>query len=54
MGSQQLGGFIGDRAVEKSWLAGRDEGWAESVGTLAGVFRKHPQSAYSGLKKSLQ
>ena len=54
MGSQQLGGFIGDRAVEKSWLAGRDEGGAESVGTLAGVFRKHPQSAYSGLKKSLQ
>ena len=30
------------------------EGWAESVRTLAGVARKHPQSAYAGLKKSLQ
>ena len=30
------------------------EGWAESVRTLAGVARKHPQSAYAGLQKSLQ
>ena len=30
------------------------EGWAESVRTLAGVARKHPQSAYKGLQKSLQ
>ena len=30
------------------------EGWAESVRTLAGVDRKHPQSAYAGLQKSLQ
>ena len=30
------------------------EGWAESVETLAGVSRKHPQSAYAGLQKSLQ
>ena len=30
------------------------EGWAESVRTLSGVARKHPQSAYAGLKKSLQ
>ena len=29
-------------------------GWAESVETLAGASRKHPQSAYSGLQKSLQ
>ena len=30
------------------------EGWAESVRTLAGVARKHPQSAYAGLQKSLR
>ena len=30
------------------------EGWADSVRTLAGVVRKHPQSAYAGLHKSLQ
>ena len=29
-------------------------GWPESVETLAEVFRKHPQSAYAGLQKSLQ
>ena len=29
-------------------------GWAESVETLAGVSRKHPQSAYAVLQKSLQ
>ena len=35
-GSRYLGGFIGDAAAEKSWLAGKVEGWAESVGALAG------------------
>ena len=30
------------------------EGWAGSVRILAGVARKHPQSAYAGLQKSLQ
>ena len=30
------------------------EGWEESVRTLAGVDRKHPQSAYAGLQKPLQ
>ena len=29
-------------------------GWAESVETLDGVSRKHMQSAYAGLQKSLQ
>ena len=53
-GSRYLEGFIGDGAAENSWLAGKVEGWAESVGTLAGVSRKHLQSAYARLKKSLQ
>ena len=30
------------------------EGWAESVYTLARVARKHLQSAYAGLQKSIQ
>ena len=54
MGSPYLGGFIGDGAAEKRWMAGKVEGWAESAGTLAGVSHKHLQSAYAGLKKSLQ
>ena len=48
-GSWYLGGVIGYRAVEKRWLAGKVEGWVESVGTLAGVFRKHLQSSYDGM-----
>ena len=53
-GSRRLGGFIRDGAAEKSWLSGKFEVWAESVGTLAGVSRKHLQSAYAGLQKSFQ
>ena len=53
-GSRYLGGFIRDGAAEKSWLSGKFEVWAESVGTLAGVSRKHLQSAYAGLQKSFQ
>ena len=50
---RHLGGFIGDREAEKRWMAGKITGWAESVETLSGVYRKHPQSAYAGLQKSL-
>ena len=53
-GSRYLGGFIGDGAAYGSWLAENVQGWLESVNTLAGVARKHPQSSYAGLKNSLQ
>ena len=35
-GSRYLGVFIGDEEAEKSWLVGKVEVWAESVGTLVG------------------
>ena len=35
-------------------MAENIKGWTESVEILAGVSRKHPQSAYAGLQKSLQ
>ena len=50
---QYLGGFIGDREAENRWLADKITGWAESVETIAGVSRKHLQSEYTGLQKSL-
>ena len=53
-GSQYLGGFIGEQETEDQWIQAKVEGWAESVRTLARVARKHPQSAYAGLQKSLQ
>ena len=53
-GSRYLGGFVGERETERQWVRTKVEGWVESVKTLAGVARKHPQSAYAGLQKSLQ
>ena len=53
-GSRYLGGFVGEREAEASWIKEKVEGLDESFRTLAGVARKHLQSAYSGLQKSLQ
>ena len=53
-GRRYLGGFISDRDAETTWLDKKVQGWEESVRTLSGVARKHQQSAYYGLKKSLQ
>ena len=53
-GSRYLGGFVGERETESQWVRTKLEGWAESVRTLSRVARKHLQSAYAGLQKSLQ
>ena len=53
-GQRYLGGYIGDREAEGSWLVAKIKGWMESVAILARVVQKHPQSAYAGLQKSLQ
>ena len=53
-GSQYLGGFVIYRAAEDSWLAEKVQGWTELVKTLSGFAHNNPQSAYSGLQKSLQ
>ena len=52
-GHRYLGGFIGDKETKKRWLSGKITRWAESMETLTGVYRKHLQSTYTGLKKSL-
>ena len=53
-GSRYLGGFVRYIVAEDIWLAEKVQGWADSVKTLAEVARKHPQSAYTGIQKSLQ
>ena len=53
-GHRYLGDFLGDAAAEREWLEKKDHGWKELVRILAGVALNHPQSAYSGLKNSLQ
>ena len=54
IGSQYLKGFIREREGEDKWIQAKVEGWEDSVRTLAGVTRKHLQSAYAVLQKSLQ
>ena len=52
-GSHYLWGFVGTRAEKDCWLGEKAEGWGDSVATLAGVARWHPQTAYTGLQKFL-
>ena len=51
--SRYLGGFVGYRAAEDSWLAEKVQGWTEAVKNLPGVARNHPHTAYAGLQKSI-
>ena len=53
-GHYYLGGYIGGRETEGSWLATKMKGWTESVTILTGIARKHLQSAYARLQKPLQ
>ena len=53
-GHRYLGGYIGDAEAERGWLQDKVQGWMESVKILSRVAHKHLQSAYAGLKKSLQ
>ena len=46
-GSRYLGGFVGEWETEGQWVQTKVAGWAESVRKLAGVARKHLQSAYA-------
>ena len=53
-GSRYLGGFIGDRESETTWLDEKLQEWIESVRKILGVDYKHPHSDYVVLHKSLQ
>jgi hypothetical protein len=53
-GERYLGGFIGDKLALKSWLEEKVQHWREAVPGLSSAAFKFPQSAYSGLQRSLQ
>ena len=53
-GSRYLGGFVGDRTAEDSWLTEKVQVWIESMKTLSGVSCKHPQSDYADMQKSVR
>jgi hypothetical protein len=54
-GSRYLGSFIGEDSALWDWIrGGKTEEWAEAVTELAPVAPKYPQTAHTGLQKSLQ
>jgi hypothetical protein len=53
-GSRYFGGFIGEKPAFDEWIRKKTKSWTEAVTDLAVVAKNFPQSAYSGLQKSLQ
>ena len=53
-GSRYFRGFVGTKASHDRCLVEKVDGWTALVATLSGVARKHPQTPYAGLQKSLQ
>ena len=48
-----LEGFLGSKAARDQFFGEKVYGWRDSVATLAGLARRHPQTTYVGLQKSL-
>ena len=53
-GIRYFGGFVGTNVVQDFWLGEKVDVWRALGTTLAGVARRHLQTAYAGLQKSLQ
>ena len=53
-GNRYLGGYIGEKDSLVLWLREKVAYWTEAVKELASVAGPFPQSAYTGLQKSLQ
>jgi hypothetical protein len=53
-GIRFLGGFIGEQAQFTAWLQAKIAGWQASLDYLKPAFLHYPQTACTGLQKSLQ
>ena len=53
-GSRFLGGFVGSRKEQESFLLKKVEGWENCVQRLSSIAKSQPQAAYAALSKSLQ
>ena len=53
-GSRYLGGYLGRRAAQETWVGDKVVVWTEAVLDLARVAMRHPQAALAGLTWSLQ
>ena len=52
-GGRYLGDLVSTKAAQDHFLGDKVEGWQDSVENLARVARRHPQTAFAGLQKSL-
>jgi hypothetical protein len=53
-GHHYLGGFISQEDAHDAWIQEMVDGWSEVIAELAFAAKRFPQSAYSGLQRSLQ
>jgi hypothetical protein len=53
-GSRYLGGYIGSKADQELWVQEKVTFWTSAVTDLAFAALSHPQTAFAGLRKSLQ
>jgi hypothetical protein len=53
-GHRYLGGFLSEKDALTAWIQEKAHIWAEAVKELASVAKNYPQTAYSGLQRSLQ
>ena len=53
-GSRFLGGHIGIDTSFNQWLSDKVQDWAKGIATISTAATSYPQSAYTGLQKSLQ
>ena len=53
-GCRYLGGYVGEKHLEKEWIDGKVENWVESVENLSPFASPAPQSTYAGMQRALQ
>ena len=53
-GSWYLGAYLGPQGELEVWVKPQVEAWAHGVRVLGKIDRRHPQSAYARLGRSLQ
>ena len=53
-GARYIGSFIESKELQQDWLQPKINEWVENIKLFARAARKHPQTAYAGLTKSLQ
>ena len=53
-GHRYLGGFVGEKDLESTWLKEKVNAWMEAVDSIAKLAPHASQSAFAGVQRSLQ